>query len=113
MLKVSIVMLAVMLAFAGVYSLLNIFATELVSSSAFEAVSGKALDGIQDGSFLAAYLWANRYVGVFALCTTIAGFFILLEEIIADTQYRSGRALHVERQAHQPYRRFTNARLAV
>ena len=77
MLKISIVILAVMLAFAGVYSFLNIFATKVVVSSAFEALTGKTLDGIQDDDYLKAYLWANKYTGIFALCTTIAGFFIL------------------------------------
>ena len=77
MLKVSIVILTVMLAFAGVYSFLNIFATELIVSSAFEAFTGKTLDNVQDDDFLQAYLWANRYTGIFSLCTTIAGFFIL------------------------------------
>ena len=77
MLKVSIIILSVMLAFAGAYSFLNIFATKVVSSSAFEAVAGTSLDNIQDDGYLKAYLSANRYVGIFALCTTIAGFFIL------------------------------------
>ena len=77
MLKISIVIVAVLLAFGGVYSILSVFTPKLVVSGGFEASTGKTLDSIQDDDIRNAYLWANRNAGIFAIGTTIAGFFIL------------------------------------
>ena len=79
MLKVAVVILVIMLAYGGVYSLMNIFVPKVPMKSAFEAATGKTLDSITeaDAHYLKALVMGQRYMGVYALCCTIAGLFIL------------------------------------
>ena len=79
MLKVAVVILVIMLAYGGVYSLMNIFVPKMPLKSTFEAATGKTLDSIAeaDAHYLKALVMSQRYMGVYALCCTIAGLFIL------------------------------------
>jgi hypothetical protein len=79
MLKVAVVILVIMLAYGGVYSLMNIFVPKAPLKSAFESATGKTLDSIAgaDAHYLKALVMSQRYMGVYALCTTIAGLFVL------------------------------------
>jgi len=77
MLKVAVVILVIMLVYAGIYSLMNIIAPKLMIGSAFKSVAGKALGDVEDAGYLRALSGERRTVGLFALTTTIAGFFVL------------------------------------
>ena len=77
MLKVAVVILVVMLAYAGIYSLMSIIAPKVMMESSLKAVAGKTVDDAQDDGYL-RYLVVNHInAGLFALTTTIAGFFVL------------------------------------
>ena len=77
MLKISVILLSAMLVFAAAYSVMGIFAARLLVGSSFEAISGEAFDSIGDEDYEKALLNTQRYLGAFALATTIAGCFIL------------------------------------
>jgi len=77
MLKVAVVILIVMLAYAGVYSLMSIFAPTVMMKSALTATTGKTLDNARDDGYLKALTGGQRNLGLYALTTAIAGFFVL------------------------------------
>lgn len=77
MLKGAVIILIVMLVYAGVYSLASIIAPKAMVRSTFTAITGKALDSIQDADYLKALSERQRNVGLYALTTVIAGFFFL------------------------------------
>ena len=77
MLKVAVIVLIVMLAYAGVYSLMSVIVPRVMMGSTFTAITGKALDSIQDAGYLKALSGRQRNVGLYALTTVIAGFFFL------------------------------------
>lgn len=78
MLKVGVILLIIMLAFAGVYSLMSIFASGMMAGSVYKAMSsGKAFDSIQDGFAVMALKGIQRSQGAYALTTVISGFFVL------------------------------------
>ena len=79
MLKVAVIILVIMLAYGGVYSLMNVFIPKVLLKSAFEAATGKTLDSITeaDAHYLKALVMSQRYMGVYGFCTTISGLFIL------------------------------------
>lgn len=76
MLKVAVVILIVMLAYGGIYSLMNIIVPEVIMKSSFKAMTGKALDTV-DADSLKALKASHRYMGVYAVVTVVFGFFIL------------------------------------
>ena len=77
MLKAAVVILVIMLAYGGVYSLMSIIAPKLMMKSALEAATGKTVDDAKDAGYLKPLKSGQRNGGVFALTTTIAGFFVL------------------------------------
>ena len=79
MLKVAVVILVIMLAYGGIYSLMNVFVPKVPLKDTFEASTGKTLDSITeaDAHYLKALLMGQRYMGVYAFCTVISGLFIL------------------------------------
>lgn len=77
MLKVAVVVLIVMLAYGGIYSLMNIIVPKVIMKSSFKAVAGEALDTVKDANYLKALLGSYRGMGVYALATVIFGFFVL------------------------------------
>lgn len=84
MLKTATVILIVLMIFAGLYSILLIVSPETVASSTLEARSGKTFELIEDQDAAETIIVQTRHLGVFALATTVAVFFILL------SAYRKG-----------------------
>lgn len=77
MLKVAVVVLIIMLAYGGIYSLINVFAPKVLMKSSFKAITGEALDSVTDAGYLKALSGSHRYMGVYSLATVICGFFVL------------------------------------
>jgi len=77
MLKVAVIILIVMLAYGGIYSLMGIIVPKVVMRSALMAITGKTLAEARDAGYLGALSGERRSCGLYALTTTIAGFFIL------------------------------------
>ncbi len=77
MLKVAVIILVIMLAFAGVYSIMSLVTPKILGESVFQSLTGDSLESIQDAGYLRAILSWERSVGLFALATVISGFFIL------------------------------------
>ena len=77
MLKVAVIILIVMLAYGGIYSLMSIIVPTVVMKSALEATISKTLDNARDDGYLKALKGGRRSQGLYALTTTIAGFFVL------------------------------------
>jgi len=77
MLKVAVIILVVMLAYATVYSLMSIVAPKVVLKSSIAASIEKTVDNARDDGYLKAFTTAQINIGVFALATTLAGFFVL------------------------------------
>ena len=77
MLKVAVIILIVMLAYGGIYSLMSIIVPKVIMKSALEATTGKTLDNAQDDGYMKALTGGRRNHGLYALTTTIAGFFVL------------------------------------
>ena len=77
MLKVAVIILIVMLAYAGIYSLMTAIAPKVIMGSFFKAITGKTFDSVTDAGYLKALSLSHRYMGVYALVTVIFGFFIL------------------------------------
>ena len=77
MLKVAVVILVIMLAYGGVYALMSIIVPKATMGSTFKARTGKALDSVQDADYLGVLVGIHRQLGLYALTTTISGFFVL------------------------------------
>ena len=77
MLKVAVIILVIMLAYAAVYSVIALIAPKTVMASAFKAMTAKTLDDAQTDGYLKPLMTGQRNTGVFALATTISGFFVL------------------------------------
>lgn len=103
MLKVAVIVLIVMLAYAGVYSLMSLIVPNLMMESAFKAVTGKTLGNVEDAGYLKIMQRGQRLAGLFSLTTVISGFFVLFAGfqkaqkwawwgflIVADTAWLGG-----------------------
>jgi len=77
MLKVATIILVIMLAYAGIYSIMSLIAPKVMMGSAFQSVTGETLESIQNPGYLKALLGGQRNMGLFALTTVISGFFVL------------------------------------
>lgn len=77
MLKVAVVILIVVHVYAGLYCLTTIVAPKKMLESTFEAVTGKALDTLQDADHLKVMTNRNRKTGFYALISVIFSFFVL------------------------------------
>jgi len=77
MLKVAVIILIIMLAYGGIYSLMSIIVPKVMMKSAFAATTGKTLDNARDDGYMKALTGGRRNHGLYALTTTIAGFFVL------------------------------------
>lgn len=78
MLKIAVVILVVMLAYAGVYSLMCIVAPKAVLKNTVQASTEKTLDDAQNDGYLKALTVIMRNLGALALAGIIAELFILL-----------------------------------
>lgn len=77
MLKAAVIILIVMLAYAGIYSLISIFVPTLTMKSALTATTGKTIDDARRDGYLNSLVVDQIKIGIFALATVISGFFVL------------------------------------
>ena len=75
--KIAVFILAVMLAYACLYSLMGIIVPKVLMTSSLKATAGKTLDDAKDDGYLKAITVGQRNLGVFALAAAVAGFFVL------------------------------------
>ena len=78
MLKTATIILVIAMLFSGAYSLLIVFAPQRIAESTLEARTGKVLADVQDPGVAGTIVVQTRHMGVFALCISIAMFFVLL-----------------------------------
>jgi len=77
MVKAAVVVLTVLMIFAGLYSLLLIVRPQIVAESTLKARTGQTLASTPDKGAADALVIQTRHLGVMALGATIAVFFIL------------------------------------
>lgn len=77
MLKAAVIILIVMLAYAGIYSLMSIFVPTVAMKSALTATTGKTIDDARKDGYLNALMVDQIKIGAFALATVVSGFFVL------------------------------------
>jgi len=73
MLKAAVIILAVVLAYAGIFSLVNIIRPRTMMGSVFETMTGKAFEEIRDSDYLRKLENGQRIMGVFGLLIATAG----------------------------------------
>ena len=78
MLKTATTILIVLMIFAGLYGIFLIVSPETVANGTLEARSGKTFELLEDQDVAETIVVQTRHLGVFALATSIAVFFILL-----------------------------------
>ncbi len=79
MVKTATAILLIGLLFSGVYGLLITFNPRMIAEKTLDARAGKTLAAIGDPGVADTILIYTRHMGVFALCITIAMFFILFK----------------------------------
>ena len=77
MLKIAVIILAIVMAYAGVFSLINIITPGTMMGGVFRTMTGKAFDDIQDPEYLKKLEFGQRVMGVLGLVTALAGLVIL------------------------------------
>lgn len=77
MLKVAVIILIVMLAYAGVYSLMCIITPTVMMKSTLTATTGKTIDNARSDGYLKVLKIDQIRIGAFALATVASGFFVL------------------------------------
>lgn len=77
MLKVGVIILVVMLAYAGIYSLMNIIAPKVMMKSSLDATTNKTIDDAEKDGYLKALKFDQIRIGVYALAVVASGFFVL------------------------------------
>jgi len=77
MLKASVIILTIMLAYAAIYSLMAIITPKAVMESVIQASIGKTIDNARNDGYLKALTFIVIHLGSLALAGVIAYFFIL------------------------------------
>ena len=77
MLRIAVIILVIMLAYATVYSTMSIIVPKVVSATGFKAMMGKTLDDAEADGYLKPLMTGQRNVGIYAFATTMSGFFVL------------------------------------
>jgi hypothetical protein len=77
MLKLAVLILLIMLIYAGLYSVISIIKPEVIVGSTIKGAVSKTLDEAQYDGYLKAFLALCRDAGIFGLAATISGLFIL------------------------------------
>ena len=77
MLKIAVIILTIAMIFSGLYSIFVIISPQTIGGSTLEARSGKTLESIQDPAVSDTIVIQTRLLGIYALTTCIALFFIL------------------------------------
>ena len=75
--KIAVIILAIVMAYASVFSLINIITPGTMMGDVFRTMTGKAFDDIQDPEYLKKLESGQRIMGVFGLVTALAGLVIL------------------------------------
>ena len=75
--KLSVFILAIMLIYAGVYSVMSIIRPETIVASTVKGATGKTLDDAQNDGYLKGFLVLSKDAGLFGLSVVVCGFFIL------------------------------------
>ncbi len=86
MLKVGTILLAICLIFSSIYGILLVFTPATISASTVE-VRGGNLEAAQDTAVGQAFIVQTRHLGVFAICISIALFFVLFAAFNKGTQW--------------------------
>jgi len=76
MLKVGTILLAICMIFSGLYGLLLAISPGTIAGSTLE-VRGETLEAVKDTEAGQAFIVQSRHLGVFAVCISIAMFFVL------------------------------------
>ena len=77
MLRVAFIILAVVVLYAGVFSIPNITMPRAMVGSVFESMTGKAFEDIRDSEHLKKLETGQRVMGVFGLIIAVAGAIVL------------------------------------
>ena len=77
MVKIATIIFIIMLVYAGAYSISGLIMPQIFVNSTYEIITGEALADVQNEGHVDAYLGMSRSSNLFALCTVIAGFFVL------------------------------------
>jgi len=77
MLKTASIILIIAMVFASLYAILLVVSPQTIAGSTLEARSGKTLESIQDPEVSQTIVVQTRHLGILALTTCIAMFFIL------------------------------------
>jgi len=86
MLKVGTVLLAICLIFSCVYGLLLAISPGTLAGSTLE-VRGETFEAVKDTGAGQAFIVQTRHLGVFAICISIALFFILFSAFNKGAQW--------------------------
>lgn len=79
MLKTASSIFTIMLIFSGLYGLLVTFDPQMIAESTLKARAGKVLADVEDPAVANVFVSQTRHLGVFALCITIALFYVLFK----------------------------------
>lgn len=79
MVKTATAVLLIGLLFSGIYGLLITFNPKMIAEKTLDARAGKTLADVGDPGVADTILIYTRHMGVFALCITIAMFFVLFK----------------------------------
>lgn len=77
MLRVAVIILIVMLVYAGIYSLMSIIVPTVMVKSALTATTGKTIDNARSDGYSKALTVDQIKTGAFSLSTVASGFFVL------------------------------------
>jgi hypothetical protein len=77
MLKTATVILVIAMLFSGLYSLLLVVSPQTVAESTLQARAGVGFEGVPEKAVAGTIVAQTRHMGIFALTTTIAMFFVL------------------------------------
>lgn len=86
MLKVGTVLLAICLIFSCVYGLLLVISPGTLAGGTVEA-RGESFEAVKDTGTGQAFIVQTRHLGVFAICISIALFFILFSAFNKGAQW--------------------------
>ena len=73
MLRVAVIILAVVVAYAGIFSIVNIIVPKAMMGDVFESMTGKAFEEIRDSEHLKKLETGQRVMGIFGLIIALAG----------------------------------------
>ena len=73
MLRVAVIILAIVVAYAGVFSIINIIMPRAMMGTVFESMTGMTFEGIRDSEHLEKLESGQRIMGILGLIAAVAG----------------------------------------